>query len=105
ASTLQRFNALTVQRFNALTVQRFNGSTVQRFNELIARQTVSAVSGKSRWRIPSGDSASMTAFAIAGVAPIVPASPTPLIPMGLLGEGVTVLPMRYSGMSLARGMG
>jgi hypothetical protein len=39
---------------------------------------------------PRWASASTTAFAIAGVEPIVPASPTPLAPSGLTGEGVSV---------------
>src|SRR5207247_658426 len=59
----------------------------------IARQIRSGVSGMSRCRMPSGESASITALAIAGVAPMVPASPTPLIPIELLGDGVTVLSM------------
>src|SRR5207244_13052795 len=57
----------------------------------IARQTRSGVNGRSRWLIPSGDSASMTAFAIAGVEPIVPASPTPFTPSGFEDEGVSGL--------------
>src|SRR5438093_12925350 len=59
-------------------------------NHRMALHTFSGVSGKSRCRTPS---ASTTALAMAGVAPIVPASPTPLMPSGLLVEGVTVLPM------------
>ena len=43
--------------------------------------------GKSRWWMPSGRSASSTAFATAGTAPMVPASPAPLTPSGLVGEG------------------
>jgi len=69
----------------------------------IARQTRSGVNGMSRWRTPSGESASMTAFAIAGAAPIVPASPTPFTPIGFEGDGVTVIPITYAGMSDARG--
>src|SRR5215475_1668926 len=71
---------------------------------LIARHTRSGVKGMSRWRIPSGASASTTAFAMAGVAPIVPASPTPFTPSGLEGEGVSVLPRTKSGTSAARGI-
>ena len=37
--------------------------------------------------MPSGRSASITAFATAGSAPVVPASPAPFTPSGLLGEG------------------
>ena len=53
--------------------------------------------------MPNGSSASSTALAMAGVAPIVPASPAPLTPSGFTGDGVTVLPSTYSGMSWARG--
>ena len=49
----------------------------------IARHTRSGVTGMSRWRTPSGASASLTAFSSAGSAPTVPASPTPLAPSGL----------------------
>src|SRR5262249_46860710 len=38
---------------------------------LIAAQIFSGSNGKSRWRTPSGESASITAFAMAGVAPMV----------------------------------
>ena len=44
----------------------------------------------SMWRTPNGASASTTALTIAGVAPMVPASPTPFTPSGLTGEGVSV---------------
>jgi hypothetical protein len=44
----------------------------------------------SRCRTPNERSASTTAFTIAGVAPIVAASPMPLAPNGLRGVGVTV---------------
>ena len=40
--------------------------------------------------MPSGASASITALAIAGGHPFVPASPTPLAPSGFNGVGVTV---------------
>ncbi len=53
-----------------------------------ARQTFSGVSGMSRWVTPKGESASTTAFTIAGGIPIVPASPIPLAPRGLRGEDV-----------------
>src|SRR5438093_1295890 len=41
----------------------------------------------SRWVIPNGASASTTAFTITGGIPIVPASPIPLTPSGLFGDG------------------
>ena len=46
----------------------------------MAPQTFCAVNGMSRWRMPSGLSASMTAFATAAVVAMQPASPTPLTP-------------------------
>ena len=50
---------------------------------LIAVQTRSGVVGMSMCRTPRWLTASMTAFWMAGVAPIVPASPIPLTPSGL----------------------
>ena len=43
----------------------------------------------------------MTAFTTAGVAPIVPASPTPLTPSGLTGVGVSVLSISSMGIVAA----
>ena len=40
--------------------------------------------------MPKGDSASTTAFMTAGVLAMVPASPMPLAPIGLVGLGVVV---------------
>src|SRR5262249_39185439 len=54
------------------------------------RQTFSAVIGISTSLTPRCASASTTALTTAGVEPIVPASPTPLAPIGLTGEGVSV---------------
>ena len=48
-----------------------------------ARQTRSGVRGMSMWRTPRWESASMTAFCTAGMAPMVPDSPKPLAPSGL----------------------
>ena len=56
----------------------------------IAAQSFSGRSGMSMWVMPNGARASTTALAIAGVEPIVPASPTPLIPSGFTSVGVTV---------------
>src|SRR5262249_46012174 len=50
---------------------------------LITFHSFSGESGISRCVTPSGESASTTEFTIAGEAPIVPASPTPLTPSGL----------------------
>ncbi len=41
----------------------------------------------SRWRTPNGFSASTTALTTAGVEPMVAASPMPLAPSGLNGDG------------------
>ena len=72
--------------------------------ELIARQTRSGVTGMSRWRTPSGASASLTAFMSAGSAPTVPASPTPLAPSGLTLVTTSCESTVKSGRSSARGM-
>ena len=53
-------------------------------------EIVTAVRGISRCRMPSGESASTTAFATAAVLAIAPASLTPFTPSGLTGDGVTV---------------
>ena len=60
------------------------------FASRIARRTRSGVNGMSRCRIPSGASASMTAFATAAVDAIVPVSPAPLTPAGWASVGVSV---------------
>ena len=56
----------------------------------MARQTASAVSGMSRSRTPRGARASSTAFAIAGVEPMVADSPIPLTPSAVRGDGLRV---------------
>src|SRR5215831_8884797 len=68
-----------------------------------AVQIRAGVSGMSRWVTPYGDSASTAAFTTAGGAPMQPASPTPLAPRGLRGEGVQVFSISTSGTSSARG--
>src|SRR5205814_8288328 len=69
----------------------------------IARQTRSGRRGMSRWRTPKGPSASTTALTIAGVDPIVAASPIPFAPSGLKGVVVTVSSVTKAGRSSARG--
>ena len=54
-----------------------------------ADQTREGVNGGSRWRIPTGPSASATAFAIAAGVGTEPPSPTPFAPSGLKGESVS----------------
>ena len=70
----------------------------------IAAQTRSGVHGMSMCRTPRCETASMTAFWIAGVEPIVAASPMPLAPSGLIGVGVSVECVSKLGISAADGM-
>ena len=59
-----------------------------------ACQTRSEVAGiwisSAARRAPAWASASATAFIVAGVAPMVPSSPTPLTPSGLVRQGIEV---------------
>src|SRR5262249_3885984 len=55
-----------------------------------ARQTRSGVHGIVMSLMPSGRSASMIALPAAGGDAMVPASPTPLTPSGLVVDGVSV---------------
>src|SRR5207245_2849022 len=57
---------------------------------LMAAHTRSGEAGMSMSRIPNGWRASMTAFMTAGVEAMVPASPMPFTPIGLVGLGVVV---------------
>src|SRR6266536_3178359 len=68
---------------------------------LIAAQTRSGVAGMSMWRTPRWLTASMTAFCAAGAAPIVPASPIPLAPSGLMPVGVSLASSSKLGSSAA----
>ena len=112
----QRNQAVTAgEHFGVLAVfphqthrflQGFGGVVIEGNHRLFSRmsfQSFSGRKGKSMCRTPKGFSASITALAIAGVEPIVPASPTPLTPMGLTGDGVTVLPSSKRGKSCALG--
>jgi hypothetical protein len=56
----------------------------------MARLTVMGDAGIRTSVIPIGRSASTTAFITAGVEAMVPASPMPFTPIGLVGDGVTV---------------
>jgi hypothetical protein len=69
----------------------------------IARQIVSGVSGMSTCVTPNGASASIAAFTTAGQAPMVPASPAPLMPRGLVAQGMLLKRISIGGMSWARG--
>src|ERR1044071_5686867 len=66
-------------------------------------QIFCGVSGMSMWLMPNGASASTTALTIAGVDPIVPASPMPLMPSGFTGVGVSVRAKLKCGKLAARG--
>src|SRR5262249_19327829 len=66
-------------------------------------QIFSARTGMSMCVTPNGARASTMAFTTAGVEPIVPASPTPLIPIGFTGDGVTVRSSSSVGRSWALG--
>src|SRR5205823_4765292 len=70
---------------------------------LIIRQTTSGLTGMSMCRTPKGESASTMALTMAGVAPIVPASPTPLTPIGFTSVGVSVRSSSNHGIIFARG--
>jgi hypothetical protein len=69
----------------------------------IASYTRTGVCGMSSDSTPSGLSASSTAAATAGVAAIVPASPMPLTPSELVGDGVSVRSVSKRGTSAAVG--
>jgi hypothetical protein len=69
----------------------------------MARQTRSGVQGICTSVTPYGRSASTTAFTTAGVDAMVPASPTPLVPRGWSGAGVSVRSVIRSGRSAAVG--
>ena len=69
----------------------------------MARQTRCGVHGISTSVTPSGRSASITASTTAGVEAMVPASPTPLTPSGLLVAGVCVRSVTNVGRSRADG--
>ena len=65
--------------------------------------TRSGLIGISTCVTPRWDSASTTAFAIAGGAPTVADSPTPFAPSGWCGDGVTVCAVSQAGVSTAVG--
>src|SRR5690606_4852547 len=56
----------------------------------MAVQTLIGLAGMGTSRTPRSESASTMALMTAGAAPMVPASPMPLTPSWLVGEGVTV---------------
>src|SRR5262252_3405462 len=82
---------------------RMRHRVAEAFPSWSARHTRSARSGMSRWRTPRCLRASTTALTMAGVEPMVAASPIPLAPMGLNGVGVTVSSVVNMGRSPACG--
>ena len=69
----------------------------------IASQIRIGLSGMFMYVTPSGRRASMTALVTAGDAAIVPASPMPLTPSELTGDGVSVRSSSNDGTSAALG--
>jgi len=67
-------------------------------------QIFSGVAGMSTSLTPKGDRASTTALITATLDAIVPASPIPLTPSGLVGLGVTVAAVSKDGRSGAVGI-
>src|SRR5215831_924617 len=82
-----------------------HGGSSQLLAASIARHTRSGVNGMSTFLIPSGASASITAFTTAGVEAIVPVSPAPFTPSGLTSVGVTVRSSSITGTKSALGTG
>src|SRR5260370_1384940 len=70
----------------------------------MARQTRSAVHGIGTSVTPSGRRASMTASTTAGVDAIVPASPPPLTPSGVVVDGGSVRSVTNVGRAAAGGI-
>src|SRR6056300_2863 len=86
-------NSLTKLTFIPFFLIQKDSCTTVLFSEIIfnfyyflcacmASQTFAGVMGMSKCSIPSGDNASIIAFAIAGGAPTVGDSATPLAPRG-----------------------
>src|SRR4029079_3218342 len=69
----------------------------------IARQTRSGVAGIWTSFTPRCDSASSTALITAGAAAMVPVSPTPFTPSGVVGLGLSVRSSSNDGNSAADG--
>ena len=69
----------------------------------MARQTRSGVHGICTSLMPHGRSASTIALTTAGVEAMVPASPTPLTPSGLVVDRLTVRSVVKLGRSAAEG--
>ena len=74
------------------------------FAAWIACHTRNGVAGIVSSVTPSGRSASITAFVMAGLAAIVPASPMPLTPSELTGYAVSVRSVSKLGISAAVGI-
>src|SRR5215204_5884090 len=70
----------------------------------IARHTRSGVAGMVTSRTPYSRNASTIALMMAGGAPVVPPSPAPLTPSGLLGAGTSLFSLSKGGNMSARGI-
>ena len=70
----------------------------------MAFQTVCGLAGMGMSVTPRPASASTMALMTAGAAPMVPASPMPFTPRGLVGDGVMVWPRVIGGTSLFGGV-
>src|SRR5262249_43202210 len=104
ASEVGRISAQRVIRREAAGGLRFANPPYARAAEIV-RHRRSGVAGISTWRMPSGESASTSAFATAGIAPTQPASPAPLTPSGLVlvGDGLltTSTGLRFAACGIA----
>src|SRR5918998_3271513 len=92
-----------IGRLGPLVVECGRDHALAPFARWNALKTRSGVVGISMSVTPSGAKASMTAFTTAGGAAIVPASPMPFTPRGLVVEGVTVDSRVKDGSSAAEG--
>src|SRR5262249_7162842 len=90
-----------LRKRHALAVQQ---EVERRLHRWIARHPRSGVSGMSRCSTPNSASASTTAFATAASAGVVPPSPPPRIPNGLLAEGTSLISVSNIGSWSARGI-
>src|SRR5260221_2023108 len=72
------------------------------FASRIARHRRSGVAGMSKMRVPQGASAALTALITPRSAPTVPASPAPLMPLGLGPVGGSVAATPQNGQGSAR---
>src|SRR5680860_380958 len=92
-----------VGRLGPLVLEQGGDHALAPFALWMALYTRSGVVGISMSVTPRGARASMTALTTAGGAAMVPASPMPFTPNGLVVEGVTVESRVNDGSSAAEG--